>query len=127
MLSLDVSFQPSGPLMDGSAILALDDFLRHARMEVAGQASAGVHTTLNRRIVHPTPYYETQINIRHEFAQSVVNDRGVIYGPWLEGTSSRNQTTRFKGYAAFRKATQAVGRRISELVEPILARYIGRM
>jgi hypothetical protein len=33
----------------------------------------------------------------------VISDRGVVYGPWLEGTGSRNQTTRFKGYASFRR------------------------
>jgi len=27
----------------------------------------------------------------------------VIYGPWIEGTSSRNLTSRFKGYGLFRK------------------------
>jgi len=32
-----------------------------------------------------------------------IHDSGVVYGPWLEGTSARNQTTRFKGYAQFRK------------------------
>lgn len=31
---------------------------------------------------------------------------GAIYGPWLEGTGSRNQTTRFKGYSSFRKTAQ---------------------
>ncbi len=29
-----------------------------------------------------------------------------IYGAWIEGTSSRNETTRFKGYANFRRAQQ---------------------
>ena len=35
-----------------------------------------------------------------------IHDSGVVYGPWLEGTSSRNQTTRFKGYSSFRKVKQ---------------------
>jgi hypothetical protein len=32
-----------------------------------------------------------------------IHDSDVVYGPWLEGTSSRNKTTRFKGYQSFRK------------------------
>ena len=32
-----------------------------------------------------------------------IDDSGVVYGPWLEGTSARNETTRFKGYATFRR------------------------
>lgn len=35
-----------------------------------------------------------------------IDDAKVIYGPWLEGTGSRNQTTRFKGYASFRRTAQ---------------------
>lgn len=37
---------------------------------------------------------------------ATITDGGVVYGPWLEGTSSRNKTTRFKGYKAFRKTKQ---------------------
>lgn len=35
-----------------------------------------------------------------------ISDGGVLYGPWLEGISSRNATTRFKGYFSFRKTSQ---------------------
>ena len=35
-----------------------------------------------------------------------IDDSGVVYGPWLEGTGSRNLTTRFKGYASFRRTHQ---------------------
>lgn len=38
--------------------------------------------------------------------QGKIHDSGVVYGPWLEGTSSRNKTTRFKGYSSFRKVKQ---------------------
>ena len=37
---------------------------------------------------------------------AVITDGGVVYGPWLEGTSSRNKTTHFKGYMSFRKTKQ---------------------
>lgn len=35
-----------------------------------------------------------------------ITDNGAIYGPWLEGESSRNESTRFKGYSTFRRVTQ---------------------
>ena len=38
--------------------------------------------------------------------QGTITDGGVIYGPWLEGLGSRNATTRFKGYASFRRVGQ---------------------
>ncbi len=48
---------------------------------------------------------------RNQFT-AIVDDGGVIYGPWLEGTSNRNKTTRFKGYAAFRKTRDFVRAKI---------------
>ena len=40
----------------------------------------------------------------------LVHDNNVVYGPWLEGVSSRNDRTRFKGYRMFRNARQTVQR-----------------
>ena len=36
----------------------------------------------------------------------MIHDSDAVYGPWLEGVGSRNETTRFKGYAMFRNAYQ---------------------
>ena len=33
-------------------------------------------------------------------------ETNVIYGAYIEGTSRRNETTRFKGYSMFRRSTQ---------------------
>ena len=84
--------------------------------QVAGQALAETQHNLDRSIRHPTPYYETQINVKSASGYTqIVNDRGVIYGHWLEGDGSRNRTTRFKGYFSFRRATQKVQRMIPKL------------
>jgi hypothetical protein len=99
---------------------------RQAEYAVGSQALADVQFYLNKFIKHPTPYYETQIHIeRMDDLTISVNDRGVIYGPWLEGTSSRNQTTRFKGYASFRKALQKTESRVQQIVDPIYAHWLG--
>ena len=82
---------------------------------------------LDTSIRHPTPYYETQINIRDQGDASVVNDRGIVYGPWLEGTGSRNRTTRFKGYASFRRATATLQGQVPRLVQVVLRRYLAKM
>jgi len=50
----------------------------------------------------------------------VINDSGVVYGPWLEGVSSRNQATRFKGYAMFRKAKE----KLQGLASGILQKHV---
>ena len=50
--------------------------------------------------------YRRNIHATVNGAEAAVDDSGVIYGPWLEGTGSRNETTRFKGYSTFRRTGQ---------------------
>lgn len=57
----------------------------------------------------------------------VVYDSGIVYGPWLEGVSSRNARTRFKGYAMFRNATQDIDRRWKRVMTHHVNRALRRM
>jgi hypothetical protein len=52
----------------------------------------------------------------------------VVYGPWLEGTSERNRSTRFKGYRLWRKTAQRLqddAPKIAEAKLPDLANRLG--
>ncbi len=53
-----------------------------------------------------TGNYRRNVNGRASGMSGIITDGGVIYGPWLEGTGGRNRSTRFKGYASFRKTGQ---------------------
>lgn len=116
-----------GPLFDGRAEAEHERFRQELLDDVGGQAMADVHENLNLSIRNPTPYYETQIRMIREAFRRIINDAGVIYGPWLEGVGSRNRTTRFKGYASFRRAVQAVRARVGELAAPSVRRLIERL
>jgi len=126
-VSADVQLIISGPIFGGAAAGTTALFLAEAQRRVAEQFLANVQQYLDQSIKHPTPYYETQIMVQHLGHDDVVHDRGIIYGPWLEGTSRRNQTTRFKGYASFRRARQALVPRIPELIGYILSHYVSQM
>lgn len=126
-MSVDVSVTIDGPFFDGRFPAAVRQFEQEAQAAVAAQVYADVMHVLDRSIRDPTPYYETQITTERVGPDVVVHDRGVIYGPWLEGTGSRNQTTHFKGYAAFRKAVQSVRPRVPDLVSAALQRFIIRV
>jgi hypothetical protein len=118
----------TGPLFDGRARSAIRDLQADLTWAVAAEAEAEVGQLLDASIVNPTPYYETQITRqRVSDEQATVHDRGIVYGPWLEGTGSRNQTTRFKGYASFRRATQAVQNRVDQVVRPAVQAFLRRM
>lgn len=105
-----------------AAILCLD-----VREEVGRQALADWHENLSASIRHPTPYYETQVTVQERGGATVVHDRGVIYGPWLEGVGSRNRTTRFKGYFSLRRAAASTRAKVDYVVRPALERYLAKM
>lgn len=115
-----VNITVSGPVVEGLApgivAAAVDDITK----AVAQDALAEVQQNLDASIRNPTPYYETQITNDRAMQGYVIHDRGIVYGPWLEGTSTRNATTRFKGYASFRRARATVEARIPQTTDRVM-------
>jgi hypothetical protein len=124
---LAVEVDTSGSIFDGTYGDIINLYVEDLKYEIGLQALADVHEILNARIKHPTPYYETQVTIQRLAGAVVDHDRDIVYGPWLEGISERNRTTHFKGYAAFRKACEAIKPRATEIAYRILDRYVGRL
>lgn len=57
--------------------------------------------------------------------EGIIDDGGIIYGPWLEGVGSRNRTTRFKGYRMWRTTLQNMERSgAREVYRPIVDRAV---
>lgn len=123
----DIDIDVSGPLFDGRADAVALEMVDDLQRTLAHQAYAEVMTVLNARIQHPTPYYETQVTVQRLSGSDVVHDRGIVYGPWLEGTSSRNASTSFKGYAAFRRGAEAVRAKLPALTRSVIDRWTRRM
>ena len=51
----------------------------------------------------------------------------VIYEMWLEGVSSRNQTTRFKGYAMYRNTFQRLGTKVRGFINQRVQQVLQRL
>ncbi len=117
----------SGPLFDGRADRAASDACDEAEQRVATLGAATTRHMLSEVLRVETPYYRLQVEAQAEPPGWKITDQGVIYGPWLEGTGSRNRTTRFKGYATFRRATQVINGRAKLMAEQVVARFMGRM
>lgn len=115
----------TGPFFSGRTEAALPRICQEIQDQVAAQANADVHMWMNHFFRHPTPYYETQVTVQRMGETTVVHDRGIIYGPWLDGSGSRNQTTRFKGYAHWRLATQGAEQRVPQLADAVLRQHEG--
>lgn len=123
---MEVSVNVSGPIFDGRAAYEVTEYLKAARHDVAAQGYSNVMENLNASIKYPTPYYELQINVRDEGNQRVINDRGVVYGWWLE-KGDRNHIT-FLGYHSFQFAANKLEKgQAEELAERKLEEYVRRM
>jgi hypothetical protein len=118
----------SGPMFDGRADQAAREAVLEAERTVATLGAAMVRNTLDLSLKTQTPYYRLQVRATREPPGHIIHDNGVIYGPWLEGTGSRNYpVTRFKGYASFRRTAQRLQARAMVIAENAVHRYIGRM
>ena len=124
-----VNVNSRGPMVDGRAQRALSEYTDQVDYAVANEAENLVRAHLARSIQKRTPYYETRIGVeRSSRGGYEVNDGGVVYGTWLEGTSSRNYpVTRFRGYRAFSRARARVQQIAPAIARRILPRYTRRM
>lgn len=120
-------YRATGPVFDGRAKAIVDDLLDTMSDRVAQQGYDDVKTTLHGVLKHPTGNYESHVAVERQQNDRVVNDSGIIYGPWLEGVGSRNQTTRFKGYFTFRKVGNALQAKVAGIVGGVVSDHVRRM
>jgi hypothetical protein len=102
----------NGPLFDFRARRVFNQFRDELEEESAEYVLDHIKGTFHTSFKQPTGYYESNVRIKNDNEVWDGGLGGPVYGPWLEGVGSRNNTTRFKGYHAFRKAAQALERRI---------------
>lgn len=67
-------------------------------------------------------HYRRNISSEFKNMSAMIHDGDVEYGPWLEGVSSRNDSTRFKGYHQY-KATSTYLQKISRGIMDAHARH----
>ena len=128
MTGIDVDISAHGPVFDGRAAAAARRYVQAAEEEVAEVGKQIVLAELGRFLKHPTGYYESQIRTERTAGATVVTDGGVIYGPWLDGSGSRNfPATRFRGYPHWRRARQRTDRLAKQTAERVLPPYLARM
>jgi hypothetical protein len=131
MLEINTRTEYNGPLFDHRARRVFDDLRDELEEEAADFTLEHIRDTFHSHFKQPTGYYESNVTIRPTASGNTVWDggwAGPVYGPWLEGVGSRNATTRFKGYRAFRKAANALERHIEDLGDRIFRlRYRHRL
>lgn len=120
---IDIKVHERGPVVEGHAEHIIGAGVDKAEEQVAEKGAQMVRTNLDGVLKHPTGFYRSNVQAEGDR----ITDNGVIYGPWLEGTGSRNRTTRFKGYFTFRRTTQELEARSGEIANDALDPYIRRI
>ncbi len=128
LLRVNSSVRFRGPLFDLRARRAFQDFRDELERESAEWTLDHIKNTFHTHFKNPTGYYESNVRIRNDSEVWDGGYSGPVYGPWLEGVSSRNAATRFKGYHAFLKAAVALDQRIESMGDRIFRlRYRRRL
>lgn len=118
-----------GPLFDGRAEKAFHDAEKDVEQALAKEALHRVKRHFHMHFKHPTGRYESRVHISTLGRGAEVGDGGSVYGPWLEGTGSRNApVTRFRGYHAFRDVTAEMDHESERITEERLhTRWLPKM
>lgn len=120
----EFTFQLSGPLFDGRLEAAVARAVEEAERDIADYGVLIVREELGHVLRNPTGYYESQIQTDTARSGIEVSDGGVVYGPWLAGSSERNRSTRFKGYQHWRAARQRLQGAAVEIADRDVAEAI---
>lgn len=122
-MPINISVKSTGPLFDGRLSKSIHLALDAAEEEIATQGATHLQGDLGAPpFKHPTGWYRLHITPKRLGSFWVVQDSGVVYGPWLAGTGSRNATSRFKGYAHWRRAITYV----HKITKPVTDKFIAR-
>ncbi len=129
----------SGPVFNGRAAMEAHAYCRTTEAAIGQEAEARIKEYLPTQYKYlghsggnpqdnPVPpnagFYESQIHAEQTAEGTVVTDDEVVYGPWLEGVSSRNEAYRFPGYGAFRQVGQQLEIDSLRIAETRLAPYL---
>lgn len=116
-----------GPIFDGRIEQEITSACADIEKRVATLGASMVRTELNAVLKVQTPYYRFKVIAEPTPPGWTIHDQRMVYGPWLEGTGSRNRTTRFKGYATFRRTVSKIQMRANEIADNVIAKYVGKM
>jgi hypothetical protein len=125
---LNVTVRQKGAIFNSSQVKAAGTrMVTNINEALAEEGVNRVKQRLGQVLKHPTGYYQSKIQIKKGSTYRGVSDGGVIYGGWLEGISSRNKTTRFKGYHTFRMVQQELAKDKEKLAQPMVTKFIREM
>lgn len=118
---METTVTVTGPLFDGTADQVLTAAIEAGSVELAQAGVDAVHSRLRSVLRRPTGRYESRVVADLSTPTNPrITDGGIVYGPWLEGTSGRNTRSRFRGYRTFRLVAQDLEGKAAAIAGPVI-------
>ena len=122
----------SGPLFDGEAAEAAQEFTASLAREIAeiGQTWIKVEAHGFDKSGRNTGAAAEGVELTGRGRDWVISGgirAGEYSWPWLEGTTERNQSTKFKGYHTFRRTRARMRKQVTPWAQAQLEEFIVRM
>lgn len=118
-----------GPMFDGRDVPIMNRFFTDAKKLVTDAGETELRKRAWKRPQHPTGSFAGAITTK-DFAKGktiMADYPQVLYGPWLEGTSSRNSSTRFKGYKLFRLTRNWLRKNLTAIIQARLDQAVAEL
>lgn len=127
MADFKTSVHVSGPFFQPSALLHTRHAVEDVEEDVADRGVQLVKEQLYHGHGVLTGEYRRGIHATEKTQHTEVTDRDPVVGAWLEGVSSLNTRTRFRGYAMFRRGTQRLNREAKRIAEQRVKGLVRRL
>jgi hypothetical protein len=132
-ITVETQVNVRGPLFEGRDKPIMRKFNEDAKQLVAKAGEQQIRERVTRRAKHPsgkpgghfaaaivTKDYKKGRTITAEYPQ-------ILRGPWLEGSSTRNASTRFKGWRMFRLTRTWLRRNYMKLIQDLLDKAVAEL
>ena len=128
--TVTASLSISGPIADGTADRVLDEFRKDARQAIADRGVELLKAFPMDKTGRARGGFQANLKTVEKDLGTAIpgpNITGVAWTPWLEGTSQRNRSTKFKGYHLFRKVADQLGEEAGGIAQRELEKYLPEM
>ena len=132
---MEVTMTREGPLFDGEADAAVKEWLDATKLEVARTGADWIRIAahaMDKSGRGGTGAAAEAVTVSRfgGFNDARVLGgmvKGRVWWPWLEGDSTRNVKSKFKGYHVFRLTRLRLRRYVTPIAQQRLEEFIGRM
>ncbi len=122
LIKAELSLNERGLFLEGRDGPVVRKFFEDAKQLVSKAGEDQVRQRVGRRAKHPTGSFAGAVHTKDfKKGRTIQADYPqILYGPWLEGTSTRNTSTRFRGYSMFRLTRTWLRRNYMTLIQDLL-------